>query len=164
MLNYPNMYPMQTPQGNWGNQGTWGTPQYDNRVANVGSLVANVGAQSSAPTKAYLKALPVTSVDEAKAAMIDLDGSMFVFVNVGAGEIYTKQYNLSTGASDFQMFKAFVPNQQESGYASVESLKELRESMERKFNELSEKFKEVKEMKSNAKSNPNYANVTDSKK
>lgn len=162
-MNYPNMYPMQTPQGNWGNQGTWGTPQYDNRVANVGSLVANVGTQGQ-PAKAYLKALPVTSVDEAKAAMIDLDGSMFVFVNVGAGEIYTKQYNLSTGSSDFQMFKSFVPNQQSAQYASMESLKELKEMMEQKFNELSEKFKEVKEMRSNAKSNPNYANATDSKK
>lgn len=160
-MNYPNMYSMQAPQSGWSSQPSWGTPQYDNRVANVGSLVANVGnATPQQGAKAYLKSLPVTSVDEAKAAMIDLDGSMFVFVNVGAGEIYTKQYNLSAGNSDFQVYTKTLPRVQEE-YASAGSLKELKEMVEEKFNKLS---MELKEMKSNGKSHPVNANLANSQK
>ena len=59
--------------------------------------------------RVYLKALPVTSLEEAKAAIVDLDGSMYVFVNVSQGEIYTKQYNLANGTSDFLTYKLYQP-------------------------------------------------------
>ena len=38
-----------------------------------------------------LKGRPVTSFDEAKASMIDLDGSVFIFPDFANGKIYTKQ-------------------------------------------------------------------------
>lgn len=37
-----------------------------------------------------LKGRPVTSFDEAKASMIDLDGSVFIFPDYASGKIYTK--------------------------------------------------------------------------
>lgn len=38
-----------------------------------------------------IKGRPVSSYDEAKASMIDLDGSLFVFTDIANGCIYTKQ-------------------------------------------------------------------------
>lgn len=158
---YSNTYPMQNPQASWSSQ-PWGMPQYDNRVANVGSLVANVGMQQPTSNKvSYLKSLPVTSVEEARAAMIDLDGSMYVFVNVGCGEIYTKQYNLSTGSSDFQVYTKAIPVPKDSPYVSKESLQVLEETFNSKLNKLSE---ELKEMKFDGKSNSINATSANSKK
>lgn len=41
----------------------------------------------------YLKCRPVSSIDEARAAQIDLDGSLFVFPDIANQKIYTKQIN-----------------------------------------------------------------------
>lgn len=46
-----------------------------------------------------LKGRAVTSIDEAKAAMIDLDGSVFVFPDIANKRIYTKQINLDGTAT-----------------------------------------------------------------
>ena len=47
----------------------------------------------------YMKCRAVTSVDEAKASIIDLDGSIHVFTDIGNKKIYTKQINLDGTAS-----------------------------------------------------------------
>jgi hypothetical protein len=47
----------------------------------------------------YLKGRPVVSLDEARAAQIDLDGSLFVFTDIGNKKIYTKQINLDGTAT-----------------------------------------------------------------
>lgn len=46
-----------------------------------------------------IKGRPVSSYDEAKASMIDLDGSIFLFPDYGNGKIYTKQINLDGTAT-----------------------------------------------------------------
>lgn len=51
------------------------------------------------PMNNILKGRAVTSIDEAKAAMIDLDGSVFVFPDMANKKIYTKQINLDGTAS-----------------------------------------------------------------
>ncbi len=51
------------------------------------------------PISNILKGRAVTSIDEAKAAMIDLDGSVFVFPDIANKKIYTKQINLDGTAS-----------------------------------------------------------------
>ena len=38
-----------------------------------------------------IKGRPVSSLEEARASMIDLDGSMYVFTDVANKRIYTKQ-------------------------------------------------------------------------
>jgi len=47
----------------------------------------------------FLKGRPVVSIEEARAAQIDLDGSMSIFTDVGNKKIYTKQINLDGTAS-----------------------------------------------------------------
>lgn len=51
-----------------------------------------------------IKGRPVSSMDEAKASMIDLDGSLFVFTDVANKRIYTKQIMLD-GTSDFRVYQ-----------------------------------------------------------
>lgn len=46
-----------------------------------------------------LKGRPVSSLDEARAANIDFDGSLFIFPDVGNKKIYTKQINLDGTAA-----------------------------------------------------------------
>lgn len=61
--------------------------------------------QMQVPTQQqFIKAIPVTSFDEAKAAMIDFDGSLFIFANIQNGEIYTKQLNINTGSCDLKVY------------------------------------------------------------
>lgn len=51
------------------------------------------------PGGGYLKGRPVVSLEEARAAQIDLDGSVYVFTDIGNKKIYTKQFNLDGTAT-----------------------------------------------------------------
>ena len=42
----------------------------------------------------FIKGRPVVSIDEARASQIDLDGSLYVFPDIGNKKIYTKQINM----------------------------------------------------------------------
>lgn len=50
------------------------------------------GFQTGLPQN-YLKCRPVSSIEEVRAAQIDLDGSLFVFPDIANQKIYTKQIN-----------------------------------------------------------------------
>lgn len=60
--------------------------------------------QQPQQTQQNLKGRPVSNVEEAKASMIDLDGSLFVFPDVANECIYTKQIMLD-GTADFKTYK-----------------------------------------------------------
>lgn len=47
----------------------------------------------------FLKGRPVASLEEARAAQIDFDGSLHVFTDIGNKKIYTKQINLDGTAT-----------------------------------------------------------------
>ena len=51
----------------------------------------------------FLKCRPVSSKDEARAFQIDLDGSLWVFTDLGNGKIYTKQVN-NDGTAAFKTY------------------------------------------------------------
>ena len=51
-----------------------------------------------------IKCFPVSSYDEAKATMIDLDGSLFVFVDIANNCIYTKQVLLD-GTAPIKIYR-----------------------------------------------------------
>lgn len=51
------------------------------------------------PIQQGLKGRPVASVEEARAASIDFDGSIFYFPDVANNCIYTKQINMDGSAS-----------------------------------------------------------------
>ena len=83
---YNNMFPQQYMQQPMQMQQQMQVPQYQ---------------QQSVQT---LKCRPVSNVDEAKASMIDLDGSLFVFPDVANGCIYTKQIMLD-GTAEFKTYR-----------------------------------------------------------
>lgn len=65
-----------------------------------------------------LKGRPVTSFDEAKASMIDLDGSVFIFPDYASGKIYTKQINMD-GTASIRTYELVNPmNMQQSNQAN----------------------------------------------
>lgn len=47
----------------------------------------------------YLKGRPVLSYDEARAAQIDLDGTVHIFTDFANNKIYTKQFNIDGTAT-----------------------------------------------------------------
>ena len=57
----------------------------------------------------YLKCRPVSSKEEARAFQIDLDGSLWVFTDIGNEKIYTKQIN-NDGKASFKTY-AFVQDE-----------------------------------------------------
>ena len=91
---YQNIQPNQRPTG-----------YYPNQYSGYQSY--NTSAEySQMPITAYppqcgnfLKGRPVVSIEEARAAQIDLDGSIFVFTDIGNKKIYTKQLNLDGTAT-----------------------------------------------------------------
>jgi hypothetical protein len=56
----------------------------------------------------YIKGRPVVSIDEARASQIDLDGSLYVFPDLGNKKIYTKQINMD-GTASFNIFELTTP-------------------------------------------------------
>ena len=46
-----------------------------------------------------LKGRPVSSLEEARATIIDFDGSIFIFPDLANNKIYTKQINMDGTAS-----------------------------------------------------------------
>jgi hypothetical protein len=52
----------------------------------------------------YIKGRPVVSIEEARASQIDLDGSLYVFTDIGNNKIYTKQINPMTGTATLNVF------------------------------------------------------------
>ena len=64
----------------------------------------------------FLKCRPVSSKQEAMAFQIDLDGSLWVFTDVGNDKIYTKQINNDGTAS----FKTYVFDKNDNPYKTPE--------------------------------------------
>lgn len=56
-------------------------------------------AQQQVPASYGLKGRPVSSFEEARAAQIDFDGSLFVFPDIANNRIYTKQIGFNGAAA-----------------------------------------------------------------
>ena len=97
--------PIQFPYGN-NNMLLSNTP-YDNYMGRMN------GSQNLLSNQ-FLKCRPVSSKDEARAYQIDLDGSLWVFTDVGNGKIYTKQINNDGTAT----FKTYVFTEDENPYSN----------------------------------------------
>lgn len=64
----------------------------------------------------FLKGRPVASLEEARASMIDFDGSIYYFPDLANNRIYTKQFNLD-GTSSLKVYEVVTtpaPMAQES--------------------------------------------------
>lgn len=99
--------PVQFPYGN-NNMLLSNTP-YDNYMGRMN------GSQNLLSNQ-FLKCRPVASKEEASAYQIDLDGSLWVFTDVGNEKIYTKQVNNDGTAS----FKTYVLTKDEKPHDQSE--------------------------------------------
>ena len=93
-LNFGNQQdmPIQYPYGATNNL-IMNTP-YNNYMGRNMATVTNNN---------FLKCRPVASKEQAKAAQIDLDGSLWVFTDIGNEKIYTKQIN-NDGTAKFKTY------------------------------------------------------------
>lgn len=66
--------------------------QYEQNYGQPGN-----GSYGAAPQN-YIRCQAVTSIEEARAAMINFDGSVHVFTDLANNRIYTKQINLDGAA------------------------------------------------------------------
>jgi hypothetical protein len=84
--------------------------------------------------QSYLKGRPVVSIEEARASQIDLDGSLFVFTDIGNKKIYTKQINLDGTATlnTYSLVENVAPSESYVTKTELESaITALREEMEK---------------------------------
>lgn len=68
----------------------------------------------------YIKGRPVASFEEARAAQIDLDGSLHVFTDIGNKKIYTKQINPDGTATLNTYIYTEPPKQGQNEYVNKE--------------------------------------------
>lgn len=90
-----------------------------------------------------IKGRPVSSLEEARASMIDLDGSMYVFTDVANKRIYTKQIMLDGTAE----LKTYVLEEQKQAQANTNSSYVLQQDFEEAINILTEQINKLKGVK-----------------
>lgn len=107
--------------------------------------------QQSVPqqTIQMIKCRPVSSYDEAKASMIDLDGSMFVFTDIANKKIYTKQILLD-GSADL---KTYVLQEQNTEQNNNNDVYVLKADFDNVINGLRNSIEEMKGAKTNDATN-----------
>ena len=108
MQNYnPQMgYPNNTGQAPIATQYPYGVNNYSN--------ILTKQSYQNFQQNQFLKCRPVSSKQEAMAFQIDLDGSLWVFTDVGNDKIYTKQINNDGTAS----FRTYAYDKNDNPYAN----------------------------------------------
>lgn len=110
--------------------------------------------QQTALAAPILKGRPVSNEEEANAAMIDFDGSLFVFPDKAHGKIYTKQlgldgniifmkYSLESGAQTGNVqntVPSVVNSQDMSEYVKRDDLNQRLEEIQQKVNGLEQRL------------------------
>ena len=111
----------------------------------------------------FIKCRPVSSIEEAKASMIDLDGTLSVFLNISNEEIYTKQITLN-GTPNFEVYrKAPILAQNDSNVSiNIELLNNKIKSLEGKIEALEREVNKYDESITNVRSNVR-SNISNSK-
>ena len=94
-------------------------PFQQNRMEQLQNQYNALYQQQAQPQ--VIKGRPVSNYDEAKAAMIDLDGSLFMFPDIANKKIYTKQIMLDGTAE----LKTYILQEQNSSneYVTQSELK-----------------------------------------
>ena len=132
--------------------------QYPQFASNPAMGYTQPGNYSPSPqqpttTPLILKGRPVSNEEEANAAMIDFDGSLFVFPDKAHGKIYTKQLGLD-GNIIFLKYSlepsqpvTQTPNTQSinglqdmNEYVKKDDLDKVLMEIQQKFNSLEQKF------------------------
>ena len=112
---------------------------------NVGTYQPNTyqmqNAQQMGTQMQVLKGRPVSSYDEAKASMIDLDGSLFVFTDIANNCIYTKQIMLD-GSAELKTY--VLQEQKQSGESNAVYV--LKKDFDKVVKELHKQIDGLKEV------------------
>ena len=91
-----------------------------------------------------IKGRPVASFDEAKASMIDFDGSIFYFPDAANQKIYTKQINLD-GTSSLKVYALVqTPNPQQNTISELPDNIITKEEFESAINTLTNEIQNLK--------------------
>lgn len=90
-----------------------------------------------------IKGRPVSGIEEARAAMIDLDGSLFVFTDIANKKIYTKQIQLD-GSAEVKTYKLIEQPVQEAK-ETEQSDYVLRSEFENALGNMNKQFKQLQE-------------------
>lgn len=87
----------------------------------VPQMGGNQGYMLPQTSISAFKGRPVSSLEEARAAQVDFDGSLFIFPDIANKKIYTKQINLD-GTASLKMYNLdeSVPNPQPQAYVTKE--------------------------------------------
>ena len=139
-MNMYNNLPQQTPYIY-----NYGLAQYQRGATPIQEAQVQASAQQTSafmmPQQNYIKGRPVVSIDEARASQIDLDGSLYVFPDLGNKKIYTKQINMD-GTASFNIFELAAPVEtaREPVYVTKDELDEILTSF--KASLIQEKEKE----------------------
>lgn len=141
---YNPYYPQGIPQFNQPLQ----QPQYDPYIPQSYPQQGQQNMNRPAPMQNFVKCRAVTSIDEAKAAMIDLDGSVHVFTDLNHDCIYTKQITLD-GSAAFNVYRKEIsednkqkPQTNTPLYVEREELSKILDSVDAKIADLSTKIDE----------------------
>lgn len=99
------------------------------------------GQQAFNQPQQMINCRPVSSYDEAKASMIDLDGSLFVFTDVANKKIYTKQIMLD-GTAELKTY-VLENNQNKIQEQVQDNQYVLKTDFENVINSLKNKMEEL---------------------
>jgi hypothetical protein len=120
-------------------------PQYTAGGVNTYSQMSGPLATSQGPQTGFIKGRVVTSIDEVKGAMIDLDGGVHVFTDFGNHKIYTKQINLD-GTATINTYCLETPAPVETPVVvNKEEFDTVVQSLSQKVASLEKQLKEVLE-------------------
>ena len=101
---------------------------YTNNNLLVNSPYENyMGRMNQTQPNQFLKCRPVSSKEQAQALQIDLDGSLWVFTDIGNEKIYTKQIN-NDGTATFKTYsfiKDQIPTTSVDNYVTKEEFNQV---------------------------------------
>ena len=117
-------------------------PQYDPYIVQGYPQQLQTNSNRTAPMQNFVKCRAVTSIDEAKAAMIDLDGSVHVFTDLNHNCIYTKQITLD-GSAAFNIYKLDNPEDNKKKSQSNEPMFVEREELGRIIGDFDAKIADL---------------------
>lgn len=116
--------------------------------------------QTPIQTEKFFKTLPVTSFDEAKAAMISFDGSLNIYVDTQHDRIYTKQLT-NNGLAELKVYTLSKENEPKETVVEYVTKGDYNALLER-VNKLQEKLNTLGGKHN--ESNGNNANIQSTKK
>ena len=95
------------------------------------------------PQGIYLKGRAVTGIEEVRGTIIDQDGSLFIFPDIGHNKIYTKQINIDGTATINSFALEKTPIQTEQKYVEVEQMDKIINGFNQQIQVLQQKVEEL---------------------